>query len=88
MSKVLAKVIGILALSLGLGSVALSANWTPAAHNGTSWQHHSLAAGTSGSSSGATTTAAAPEIDPAGALSGLTLLLGGLAVIRGSRAKK
>jgi hypothetical protein len=30
----------------------------------------------------------APEIDPASALSGLTLLLGGLAVVRGRRAKK
>lgn len=31
---------------------------------------------------------AAPEIDPAGALSGLTLLVGGLAVVRAGRAKK
>lgn len=30
----------------------------------------------------------APEIDPATALGGLTLLLGGLAVVRGRRAKK
>ena len=30
----------------------------------------------------------APEIDPASALSGLTLLAGGLAVIRGRRNKK
>jgi LPXTG-motif cell wall-anchored protein len=30
---------------------------------------------------------AAPEIDPAGLLSGLTLLAGGLAVIRGRRRK-
>jgi hypothetical protein len=30
----------------------------------------------------------APEIDPASALSGLTLLLGGLAVVRGRRARK
>jgi hypothetical protein len=33
------------------------------------------------------TPTAAPEIDPAGALSGLTLLLGGLAVVRGWRRK-
>jgi hypothetical protein len=32
-----------------------------------------------------TMTASAPEIDPAGLLSGLTLLAGGLAVIRGRR---
>lgn len=31
---------------------------------------------------------AAPEIDPASALSGLTLLAGGLLVIRGRRAQK
>jgi hypothetical protein len=30
----------------------------------------------------------APEIDPASAISGMTLLLGGLAVIRGRREKK
>jgi hypothetical protein len=29
----------------------------------------------------------APEIDPASAMSGLTLLLGGLAVVRGRRVK-
>ena len=29
----------------------------------------------------------APEIDPASAISGVTLLLGGLAVLRGRRAK-
>ncbi len=32
--------------------------------------------------------AAAPEIDPAGALSSLTLLVGGLAVLRGRGLKK
>jgi hypothetical protein len=32
-----------------------------------------------------TVTATAPEIDPAGMLSGVTLLLGGLAVLRGRR---
>jgi hypothetical protein len=31
---------------------------------------------------------AAPEIDPASAVGGLTLLLGGLAVIRGRRGKR
>lgn len=31
---------------------------------------------------------AAPEIDPASAMSGLTLLLGGLAVLRGRSSKK
>lgn len=36
----------------------------------------------------ATVIASAPEIDPASAMSGLTLLIGGLAVIRGRRAGK
>jgi hypothetical protein len=36
----------------------------------------------------ASVVASAPEIDPASAMSGLTLLLGGLAVIRGRRAGK
>lgn len=30
----------------------------------------------------------APEIDPAGAIAGLTLLAGGLAVLRGRRSRK
>jgi hypothetical protein len=33
----------------------------------------------------ATRTVAAPEIDPASAIAGLTLMLGGLAVLRGQR---
>jgi hypothetical protein len=32
--------------------------------------------------------AAAPEIDPASAMAGLTLLMGGLTVLRGRRSKK
>jgi hypothetical protein len=32
--------------------------------------------------------ARAPEIDPASAMAGLTLLAGGLAVLRGRKAKK
>lgn len=35
-----------------------------------------------------TNVVSAPEIDPATALSGLTLLLGGLAVVRGRSSKK
>jgi hypothetical protein len=82
MSKVLAKVIGILALSIGLGSAAFAApHWAAFAHSG-HWISHDLTSGSSGM------TASAPEIDPAGALSALTLLLGGLAVVRGSRSKK
>jgi LPXTG-motif cell wall-anchored protein len=33
-------------------------------------------------------TTSAPEIDPASAMAGLTMLLGGLAVLRGRRSKK
>jgi hypothetical protein len=92
MSKAVTKVIGILALSACLGSTAFaSANtWTA---RGTSGEAaHIFAATTTGSSttsssSSTTMPAAAPEIDPAGALSGLSLLLGGLAIIRARRAK-
>ena len=77
MPKVLAKVIGILALSVGLGSAAFGAQWSAVHRTGIAERYTQ-----------AVSTAAAPEIDPAGALSGLTLLLGGLAVVRGSRAKK
>jgi hypothetical protein len=43
---------------------------------------------TCGVASAAAVVASAPEIDPASAMSGLTLLLGGIAVIRGRRAGK
>lgn len=79
MSKAVAtKVIGILALSLGCGSVAFASGWAPRAQYGNEVAHN--LSGTSSMS--------APEIDPAGALSGLTLLAGGLAVVRGRRSKK
>jgi len=45
------------------------------------WQRTEICAGHEGDA------AAAPEIDPASALSGLTLLAGALAVLRGRRAK-
>jgi hypothetical protein len=35
-----------------------------------------------------TSTLQAPEIDPASAMAGLTMLVGGLAVVRGRRSKK
>jgi hypothetical protein len=46
-----------------------------------SLQHHFAAAGAGRS------VVAAPEIDPTSALSGLTLLLGGIAVLRGRKAR-
>jgi hypothetical protein len=78
MSKVFAKAIGILALSAGLTTAAFAGQWTASAHTGFGVSQHIFAAAP----------ASAPEIDPAGALSGLTLLLGGLAVVRGRRVKK
>ncbi|HTT05511.1 MAG TPA: hypothetical protein VMF64_09495 [Steroidobacteraceae bacterium] len=78
MTKVfVAKAIGALALSVGMVSAAFAGQFVPAAHVGFAIAPHMAAAVTS-----------APEIDPAGALSGLTLLLGGLAVVRGRRVKK
>ena len=76
---VASKVIGILALSLGCGSVAFATGWSPSAHFGTDTARFQLQS---------VSTTSAPEIDPAGALSGLTLLAGGLAVVRGRRSKK
>lgn len=78
MPKLFAQVIGILALSAGMASTAFAGHWTGSARYGIFTQP----------SVTRQSVVAAPEIDPAGALSGLTLLLGGLAVVRGSRAKK
>jgi hypothetical protein len=78
MTKVLAKAIGVLALSVGMASAAFAGQFSTSAHEGFAIAPHVLA----------TMPASAPEIDPAGALSGLTLLLGGLAVVRGRRVKK
>lgn len=44
--------------------------------------------GHSGSSGGSGGSVAAPELDPAAALAALTLLTGGLAVLRGRRSKR
>jgi hypothetical protein len=49
--------------------------------NDKQWQKTEICAGHEGDP------AAAPEIDPGSALSGLTLLMGALAVLRGRRAK-
>ena len=78
MSKVLAKAIGVLALSAGMASTAFAGHWAAFAHFGVQQSPPPSA----------WTVVSAPEIDPAGALSGLTLLLGGLAVVRAGRAKK
>lgn len=67
-------IIGIL-MSLGLGgaiTVAVEQDFFKDWHKGT----------------GPHSAVAAPEIDPASAMSGLTLLVGGLAVLRGRSLKK
>ena len=76
----ISKVIGVLALSLCFGAAA-NAGWTPIAKSG------EVVLSSATVVTNATTPVAAPEIDPAGALSGLTLLLGGLAIVRGRRSK-
>jgi len=72
MPKTVSKVIGILVLSMCFGAAAYAG---PAVH----------AIAHLGFNSPVT---AAPEIDPSSAIAGLTLLLGGLAVVRGRRFKK
>jgi len=80
-------------MSKVLTLVALSLLATTAANAMSSRPHSSYHAvdhqtGSSGTSKDATdpAPAAAPEIDPASAISAFTLLAGGLAVIRGRRA--
>jgi len=75
--KVVAKTFRIIALSCGVASTAFAGHWVANARYGFTPAAHV----------NKPTVVSAPEIDPAGALSGLTLLLGGLAVVRG-RSKK
>jgi hypothetical protein len=74
----MSKVVAIFALSLCAGTAAYANNWSAASHVG--WA--------TGSTAAQSTTMAAPEIDPAGAMAALTLLVGGLAVVRGRHLKK
>jgi hypothetical protein len=75
----MSKVLTILALSLGVAT---------AANAGSSRPHSTYVAVNHQSQTNATseTVTAAPEIDPASAISAFTLLAGGLAVVRGRRA--
>ena len=73
----MSKVVAVIALSLCFGTAAYANNWNAGS------QHMGLAAHMWASDPTAT-----PEIDPAGAMAGLTLLAGGLAVLRGRRSKK
>jgi hypothetical protein len=73
------KVVAVVVLSLCAGTAAYANNWSLGARAG--WAAHPHAVASSDPT-------AAPEIDPAGAMAGLTLLAGGLAVLRGRRSKK
>jgi hypothetical protein len=71
----MSKLIAMVALSMFAGSAAYAAgHWSAS-------QHYWAAGNKS-------TSVSAPEIDPATSLSGLTLLAGGLAVLRGRRNRK
>lgn len=72
----MSKVVAVLALTLCFGTAAYANSWNASPHAGVAahvW---------------ASDPTATPEIDPAGAMAGLTLLAGGLAVLRGRRSKK
>jgi LPXTG-motif cell wall-anchored protein len=73
----MSKLVAVVVLSLCTGTAAYAENWVAARHVGAVGIHR-LAA---------TSDMTAPEIDPAGAMAGLTLLAGGLAVLRGRRKK-
>lgn len=72
----MSKLIAMVVLTMFAGSAAYASGaWTASEHywhTGSKW---------------ATAPVSAPEIDPASGLSGLTLLAGGLAVLRGRRQK-
>jgi hypothetical protein len=72
MSKLIATVV----LSMIAGSAVAAGRWTATEHY---WSMNDKVAATAVS---------APEIDPASSLTGLTLLAGGLAVLRGRRNRK
>jgi len=76
------KVIGILLL-WSLAAVGMAGNG-----NGNSGGGNDNCQGDCNDPADPSTPTAAPEIDPAGAASALTLLAGGLAVLRGRREKK
>lgn len=75
----MSKLVAVVVLSLCAGTAAYADNWQARTRVG--WASHARTAQ-------ASDTMSAPEIDPAGAMAGLTLLAGGLAVLRGRRSKK
>jgi hypothetical protein len=86
----MSKVLSVLVLSLAATSAANAFETTPpwahaaANHEGLRSNHD---AGSNGAAP-ADPPAAAPEIDPAGAMSAFTLLAGSLAVLRSRRSQK
>jgi hypothetical protein len=86
----MSKVLSVLVLSLAATSAANAFETTPPwAHSAAN--HETLRSDhDAGSKSTAATDppAAAPEIDPAGAMSAFTLLAGGLAVLRSRRSTR
>jgi hypothetical protein len=74
----MSKLVAVVVLSLCAGTAAYANGWQARSHIG--WASHARVA--------TSDTMSAPEIDPAGAMAGLTLLAGGLAVLRGRRSKK
>lgn len=81
----MSKVLTIVALSLLASTAAHAMSSRP--HSSYHAIDHETGTGQTGTSKDATDPpAAAPEIDPASAISAFTLLAGGLAVIRGRRA--
>lgn len=78
----MSKKLALLILSFGAVTGAQAMSLVPGNHH--DHDRDPPAAGPSGSSN----PAAAPEIDPASAMSAFTLLAGGLVLIRGRRASK
>jgi hypothetical protein len=87
----MSKVLSVLVLSLAATSAANAFEHAPPWAQRAVANHEALVhdrdAGSKATTS-ATDPAAAPEIDPAGAMSAFTLLAGGLAVLRGRRFRK
>ncbi|HEX3836955.1 MAG TPA: hypothetical protein VHW25_08355 [Steroidobacteraceae bacterium] len=80
----MSKVLSVLLLSLAATSAA-NAFSTRHAGNHEALNRDSGTKVTTAAATGSTDVAAAPEIDPAGAMSAFTLLAGGLVVLRGRR---
>jgi len=74
----MSKLVAVIVLSLCAGTAAYANTWSHEARWGFAARPHLATSDTM----------SAPEIDPASAMAGLTLLAGGLAVLRGRRSKK